>query len=225
MPALFITATGTDIGKTYVAVALACALRATGKAVRALKPVASGMPALSDAAFSESDTGRLLAAQGLERTAKNVDACSPWRFSAPLSPDMAATREGRTLALADVIAWTQAAIAHAPPDTLVLIEGVGGIMSPAASDGTNLDWLAGLGCASVLVTGSYLGTLSHTLTALAAMQARGLAPRAVIVNESEGSGVSLEDTLASLRRFALTREFVGWKHGQAASPEILSALA
>src|SRR5512142_3076249 len=83
----FITATGTDIGKTFVAEGLARAWRRRGRRVRALKPVMSGY-AESDAAMS--DAGRLLDACGEHATTETVAAISPWRFEAPLSPDRAA---------------------------------------------------------------------------------------------------------------------------------------
>ena len=52
----------------------------------------------------------------------------------------------------------------------------------------------------LLVAGSYLGTISHTLSALAAMQSRDLAPHAVILNESPVSPVPLAETEATLVR-------------------------
>ena len=92
MTALFVTATGTGIGKTLVTCLLARQLRAAGRRVRALKPVATGYTAARD-----SDSAQLLAALGEPITDANVAAISPWRFAAPLSPDMAAEREGRAL--------------------------------------------------------------------------------------------------------------------------------
>ncbi|MFN6961896.1 MAG: hypothetical protein ACK4N6_06595, partial [Rhodocyclaceae bacterium] len=50
----------------------------------------------------------------------------------------------------------------------------------------------------LLVCGTYLGALSHTLTALAALREVSVTPAKLIVNESADSSVSVEDTLASL---------------------------
>ncbi|MCX8017743.1 MAG: hypothetical protein N2690_07600 [Rhodocyclaceae bacterium] len=60
------------------------------------------------------------------------------------------------------------------------------------------DWIAALEIPCLLVGGSYLGALSHTLSALAALREVGVRPARVVVNESAGSTVSLADTLASL---------------------------
>ena len=97
MGALFVTGTGTAIGKTLVTAALCHELRARGRPVRALKPVLSGY---DPADRHESDPGILLASLGEAVTEEAVAAITPWRFSAPLSPDMAAAREGRRLDLA-----------------------------------------------------------------------------------------------------------------------------
>ena len=201
MSVLFVAGCGTDIGKTYVAVRVIEALRASGRRVVALKPVASGVPAIDEPAFADSDTARLLRAQNLAIDPETVAACSPWRFSAALSPDMAAAAEGRSLRLAEVVAFARRSIA-ANPDALIVIEGVGGVMSPICEDATNLDLIAALPGSTVVVAGSYLGAISHALSALEALKARAAAVAGVVVNESEGSGVALEATIDSIHRFS-----------------------
>ena len=191
--AYFITATGTDAGKTFVTEGLARAWRGRGTRVRALKPVMSGY---DEAACADSDAGRLLAACGLAATAKNVAAISPWRFAAPLSPDLAAAREGRHLDGEALIDWCRAECVLA--DGLVLIEGVGGVMAPLDARRTVRDWIAAQGLPTLLVAGTYLGAISHALSALAALREVGVVPRALILNESPG-GVGLDETAASLR--------------------------
>jgi dethiobiotin synthetase len=52
----------------------------------------------------------------------------------------------------------------------------------------------------VLVAGSYLGTLSHTLTAVACLKARGLGPAAVVISESLQQPVTLEETADAVRQ-------------------------
>lgn len=190
---VFVAAVGTDIGKTWLSAAWTRRWRRQGLRPLALKPVLSGF---DPAAPEASDAGLLLDALGEKPTPKALDAIAPWRFAAPLSPDMAAAREGRALRLDDIVAFCRARMAaHDGP---VLIEGVGGVMVPLNRDATTLDWLAALGVPAVLVTGSYLGALSHCLTAVAALRGAGIAPRAALVNESPGSTVDLDETAASL---------------------------
>jgi dethiobiotin synthetase len=194
---LFITAAGTDVGKTFVAVALLHALRARGRKAQALKPVASGF---DPEAAETSDTGRLLLAQERGLDATELDAVSPWRFRAPLSPDMAAAREGRRIDFDELVQFSAAPPAD-PSVELTLVEGIGGLMVPLDDRHTVLDWLDALDCAVLLVTGSYLGTLSHTLTAASALATRNRVPIAIVVSESAAQPVSAEETAAVLRRF------------------------
>jgi len=87
MRALFIAGAHTDVGKTYAACALIAAARAQGLSVEAFKPAVSG---IDPADWAESDPGRLLAALGRPLTPANLEAMSPLRFTAALSPPMAA---------------------------------------------------------------------------------------------------------------------------------------
>jgi dethiobiotin synthetase len=84
----------------------------------------------------------------------------------------------------------------------LLIEGAGGVMSPIAEDGTNLDLMAELGAPALLVTGSYLGAVSHTLTAIEAMKVRAVPVVAIVVSESEGEAPPLAEIEGALARFA-----------------------
>lgn len=187
--AYFITATGTDSGKTWLAAGLCGVCRRRGVAVRALKPVMSGF---DPARHEESDAAKV----GAGGTA-TIEDISPWRFAAPLSPDRAAALEGKTIDFAALIGWCRSAIDR--HSGLLLIEGIGGAMVPLDETHTVREWIAALEIPTVLVAGTYLGALSHTLTALAALRAAGIVPAAIVVNESSGSTVSFDDTLASLR--------------------------
>ncbi len=198
MTTYFITGTGTDIGKTWVSCALLRHWRVQGLTTRAFKPVMSGVDTND---LATSDAGQLLLAQGLEVTAANVAEIAPWRFTAPLSPDMAAAAEGRHIDFDELLAFNRRPTS-ADLRTITLIEGVGGVMVPLDERHTVLDWAEALTVPVVLVAGSYLGSMSHTLTALLALKTRGIPVAAVVVNETPASGVALDATLSSLARHA-----------------------
>lgn len=204
MAALFVTATGTDIGKTFVTTGIIRALRRRGRAVEALKPVMSGF-AMGDA--EASDAGILLAALGRSVTAAEIERISPWRFAAPLSPDMAARREGTTIDFEALVDFSRNAVASA--EDALLIEGVGGIMVPLDACHMVVDWIAAVGLPALLVAGSYLGTISHTLTALDALVRRGVEVAAIVVSESAASPVGLDETVDTIARFARPVEVLG----------------
>ncbi|MDP2823565.1 MAG: dethiobiotin synthase [Sulfuritalea sp.] len=204
MGANFITGTGTDIGKTWLACALLRHWRAAGLAPAAFKPVLSGFDALRP---EPSDAGALLLALGRKPSTAELNAIAPWRFTAPLSPDMAAALEGRRIDFGALVDFLRQAIAA--PDRPLLIEGVGGVMAPLDERHTVRDWIAASGLPCVLVAGSYLGSLSHTLTALEALQKVGAGVTAIAVNETPGSTVALDATLETLSRFVAGIPLVG----------------
>jgi dethiobiotin synthetase len=195
--AIFITGTGTDVGKTFVAASLIRHLRQMGRIVDALKPVVSGFDPATPAS---SDPGILLQALGLSVTEPEIDRIAPWRYRAAVSPDLAAKREGQTIDVDGVITFCRTAIEQRRD--ILLIEGVGGIMAPLDDERTVLDLMMALQLPLILVAGSYLGTISHTLTALDALFRRNLKVLAIIVSETPNSQVPLDDTVAAIARFA-----------------------
>jgi len=193
----FITGTGTDIGKTWLACALLRHWRAAGLVPAAFKPVVSGFDPLRP---QGSDAGALLAALGRDVSDAELDAIAPWRFAAPLSPDMAAAREARRIDFAALVGFSLRAVAA--PERPLLIEAVGGVMAPLDGRHTVRDWIAASGFSCVLVAGSYLGSMSHTLTALEALARVGASVTAIAINESPDSTVAVDATLESLSRHA-----------------------
>jgi len=201
MTAMFVTATGTDVGKTFVACGMIKHLRARGLAVDALKPIVTGFDAHS---VHTSDTGRLLAALGQALTPQQIAQVSPFRLRAPLSPDMAARIDGASIDFKALNAFCRSAIG-CHKDALI-IEGIGGIMVPLDERHTVLDWMIELDLPAILVAGSYVGTLSHTLSALDVLERHELKVAAVVVSETAGSAATLADTTDTIRRFAANAE-------------------
>lgn len=197
--ARFVTSSGTGIGKTLVATALIHQVRRAGGMIRALKPVISGYDGRDVAA---SDSGRLLAALGRSPTQQAAARISPWRFAAPLSPHMAAAAEGSAIEFDRLVEFCRTEMAGAAAAGAdILIEGIGGVMVPLSEEHTVLDWIQALEIPAVLVVGSYLGALSHALTAAQALRAAGIAIDAVVVSESATGSVGLEPTAETLRKF------------------------
>ena len=165
-----------------------------GRPVIALKPVVSGYVE----GDPESDPALILQSLAIAPTAAAIAAIAPWRFATPLSPHIAARREGRSVTRAEVARFCREQ--SGAGGSIRLIEGAGGVMSPMTSDATCLELILDLGDPVVLVTGTYLGALSHTLTALAALRERAVPLRGIVVSES-ADGVGLADTVEGLREF------------------------
>lgn len=193
MKRFFVTSTGTGIGKTYATCALIRQARALGQTVAASKPLISGF---DKDKIAETDTGAILAALGENATEAAVAKISPWRFSAPLAPNMAAAAEGRGIDCKALFAHSRAFLAQQAD--VALIEGVGGVMVPLDAQTTVLDWILSCDIPALLVVGDYLGTISHTLTAAEVLRARKIPVAAVVVSEGLSAEVPFDLTLQNL---------------------------
>jgi dethiobiotin synthetase len=203
MSAVFVTATGTDIGKTFVSCGLIRHARAIGRPVDAIKPVATGFDERDP---QGSDAGMLLTALARAVTSEELERVCPWRFSAPISPHLAAAHEQRPIDFARLVQFCRTAVSRTRG--LLLIEGIGGIMVPLDDRRTVLDLISLLRIPVLLVTGSYVGTLSHTFTALEVLARRNIDIAVIAVDETPGSAASLEDTAKTLAHFAAPLDVV-----------------
>jgi dethiobiotin synthetase len=147
-----------------------------------------------------SDPGVLLEALDEPITPEALDRISPWRFVAPLSPDMAAARERRSVPYDDVVSFCSSAIAK--HKGTLFIEGVGGVMVPLDESHTVLDWMVALGLPAIVVAGTYLGTISHTLTALDVLKRANVKIAALVLNVSGDGAVPIAETRRTLARFS-----------------------
>ncbi|WP_231106438.1 dethiobiotin synthase [Anaplasma phagocytophilum] len=165
VPAYFITSTGTDVGKTFVTTALCWHFRRIGHNVQAIKPVITGW---NSATEGESDTVKII--QSLECTVseQSIARVSPWRFEAPRAPNVAADMSGAHLDYEEILRFCRKSSQKL--DCYTFIEGVGGVMSPITENKSCLELIHDLGIDVVLVIGSYLGSISHTLTAMKVLQ-------------------------------------------------------
>jgi len=197
MRALFVAGTGTDVGKTWVACALIRALIRRGRRVDVLKPVVSGFDA---AAPEGSDPAMLLDALGLPVTADQIASIAPFQYRAPQSPPLAARLQGERLDFEAVANACRGRLARADTDWL-LIESAGGVMSPISDTHTCLDLAQTLDLPILLVGGSYLGAVSHALTAVEAVTARDLSIAALVISESLDATAPLPETAAAISAF------------------------
>jgi dethiobiotin synthetase len=206
--AFFITSTGTGIGKTLVTTALCWQLKQRDFNVTALKPVISGF----DGENVESDSALILKSCGLNPTPQMMKTISPWQFAAPLSPHLAAHKEKKFIVFEEVVEFCEE---HAAMQSgIVLVEGAGGIMTPLDDRHTMLDVAERLRWPVILVCGSYLGAISHTLTALDTLKTRAIPVAAIVVSESEESGVSLNETVEGLSPFVPSITIVKLPHAR-----------
>jgi len=196
VPTLFISGTGTGVGKTLVTTTLIRQIRLSNKTVNALKPVITGF---DENNYLKSDTALILNELGRDLTWDNINTISPWRFHDPISPNMASEIEGRPLDVNKIAAFCQS---KSSSDSILLVEGVGGVMVPLNNEATVLDLMVELAAPVLIVVGSYLGTLSHTLTTLWVVKNYGLNIAGIVISESEENAVPVVETQRTLQKFA-----------------------
>lgn len=218
--ALFVTGAGTDVGKTYVSASLLRGLRAQGLRPNALKPVMSGFDPDD---LASSDAGRLVAALGREPTPEAIAAVAPFRFAPALPPTIAAARADRTLYFRDVVTACRRAM-NEEEDDFLLVEGVGGVMSPIAEGGRVTELIDELEIPTLLVGGTYVGAASHTLTALTVLEMHNLPIVGIVISESEHSDVTLAETLSLIVPYANDHKVLTIPRGADRSAD-LAALA
>jgi dethiobiotin synthetase len=192
---LFVTSSGTDSGKTYISCGLLERRKADGHKVHALKPLQSGCEDHDPTA----DIARLLRACGEEVSDTTLRASAPWRFKAPLAPPLAAALEHRVIDFNEVVEFCRQHIAMTQGD--LLIEGVGGVMAPLTKAHLNIDLIKALDLPVLLIGGSYLGAMSHTLSVIDNINHRQIRCMGLVINETEGSTVSLTDTYDLIKPF------------------------
>jgi dethiobiotin synthetase len=172
---LFITGTGTGVGKTYVGCLIAAALREAGHRVGVYKPVASGCVLRGDRLVSD-DAAALAQAAG--RPLEHDQVC-PQCFALPVAPHLAARAEGRevdaNLLRHGLSYWRETC-------NIVLVEGAGGLMSPITDEQYVADLAQDFAYPLVIVAPNALGVINATLqTLITARNYRGGLPVAGIV--------------------------------------------
>ncbi|HZP43857.1 MAG TPA: dethiobiotin synthase [Candidatus Binatia bacterium] len=190
MSAVFVTGTDTGVGKTWVACALARALRARGRRVAVVKPVETGVGARPE------DACRLRAAAG--DPAPLDDVC-PYRLRAPLAPTVAAAAEGVAIDVDRILALLRRRAAEAD---VLLVEGAGGLLVPVGGRSTWADVAAAAGLPLLVVAANRLGTVNHTALTARAAAGAGLRTLGFVLSHptpaTDASAASNAATIAAL---------------------------
>jgi dethiobiotin synthetase len=174
MGGIFITGTGTEVGKTMVAGAAARTLAARGKRVAVFKPVVSGLDDYRDGdALPDHDLLRL--ASG---SPQSDDEIAPYRYGPAVSPHLAAALAGEEIEPARLRAAAEAAARDA--DVLVC-EGVGGFLVPLTLGYLVRDFARDIGAPVGIAASAGLGTINHALLTIESVRSVGLEVAAVVL--------------------------------------------
>jgi dethiobiotin synthetase len=177
---LFVTATDTGVGKTILSAALLAAMVADGEAVRAHKPVLTGLqehPEQDEDGTWPPDHELLGAAAGMA-----PERVAPLRYGPAVSPHLAAALAGEPIEPSTLVQAAEEAAADAVDARATLIvEGVGGLLTPLTEDFSVCDLAQAIGLGVLIAARPGLGTINHTLLTLGSARAAGLDVRAVVL--------------------------------------------
>ncbi len=175
----------TDIGKTIVTGVLAGSCLQQGIRTITQKIVQTGCTGLSE------DIIRHREIMGLELQPVDFSGLTcPYVFSVPCSPHLAAKLENQSI---DCNVIRKATASLLEQFDLVFLEGVGGLFVPLSEEETLIDFFEAEQYPLILVTSSRLGSINHTLSALALAQSRNIEVVALIYNRIEGTDLRIEE--------------------------------
>ena len=177
--AIFLTGTGTGVGKTVAGCVIAARWAAEGRSPRVMKPAESAC-ALLDGRLVPRDALALKTAAG---DARPIDEICPYRYEVPLTPAHAAEREGEPPDLESIAGSIEALKKGGGP---LLVEGAGGLLAPLAEGVLMSDLALAANLPLVLVAPLGLGTINHTLLSVREAKRQGLRVLGVILSDTTG---------------------------------------
>ena len=186
---LFITGTGTGVGKTLLTALLAAHFRQTGNSVAALKPVCSG---------GRADAELLAAALAGDLS---LDEINPWHFRAPLAPVLAARDEKAIVTRSQIVAHIRKV---QPRFAVVLIEGAGGLLSPLGENVDSRDLIVALRAMPVIVAPNRLGVVNDVRLTLPALPSAARQRALVVLMAPETPDASTPSNASLLGEYSAT---------------------
>jgi len=185
MKPLFITATDTDIGKTYVCAGLAHSLKKLDIDVGVMKPFACGVK--QKTGFSSNDLTILSKAAVVNDT---EELLNPFFFPIPASPYTAAKNLGVKI---DINYLMKCFRKLDKIHDVMLVEGIGGIMTPILKDYAIIDLIKDLEANTIIVTSSKIGTINHTVMTCNMCKNMKIPVKGLIINNFDSTGYPVSD--------------------------------
>jgi len=185
MKPLFITATDTDIGKTYVCAGLAHSLKKLDIDVGIMKPFACGVK--QKTGFSSNDL-TILSKAAMVNDAEEL--LNPFFFPIPASPYTAAKNFGVKI---DIDYLMKCFRKLDKIHDVMLVEGIGGIMTPILKDYAIIDLIKDLEANTIIVTSSKIGTINHTILTCNICKSMKIPVKGLIINNFDSIGYPISE--------------------------------
>ena len=211
---IFITGTDTDVGKTVVSCALVRGLRARGRRVAVMKPVASGATRTPHG-LRNADALALMEAAGSELPYERVN---PYCFEPPVSPHIAAKEAGIEVDTSRIKQDYDVLVAGSD---WVVVEGAGGWFAPINNHQTMADLAWALSVPALLVVGLKLGCLNHAQLTRIGIEAHGVSFAGWVANGVDPAMARAAENLTALERLLGEPALAVIGHSPAAVPQLV----
>lgn len=195
---VFVTGTGTGVGKTVVAAVIAHTLAESGANIAVFKPAVTGLDELPADGPRTSDIDAFEAHRPdhevLRRAAgssQSDDEIAPYRYGPPMSPHLAAKLAGEEIEPERLLGVARAAAEGAD---VLICEGVGGLLVPLSPRYLVRDLAVDLALPLVVAASPGLGTINHTLLTIEAARSAGLEVLAVVLTPWPADPTTIEQS-------------------------------
>lgn len=189
---IFITGTGTDVGKTFVTGLIVKKLRESGRSAAYYKAAMSGNDRREDGSLVPGDALYVKTVSGI---AQPLEEMCPYVYENAFSPHLASRIEGNPVQMQVVKEGFETVCRNYE---YVTMEGSGGILCPVCFDEAKIlleDVIQELGLASLIVADAGLGTINHVVLTAEYMRVRNIPVKGIIFNHFHSGDVMEEDNL------------------------------
>ncbi len=194
MKSLFVTGSDTDVGKTYVTAGLAVSLRTMGVDVGVMKPFAAGIP--QKKGFKSEDV-EILVSAALVKDSENL--INPQFFPIPASPYTAWKNLKIRPKISSILSsFKKLSAIH----SMLLVEGMGGIMTPILKDYFITDLIKDMKIPAVLVTRTKIGTINHTVMTIEMCKKYKIPLKGIIINDFDSDGYDVRELTRDLKNLS-----------------------
>ncbi|MDD3346984.1 dethiobiotin synthase [Oscillibacter sp.] len=221
---LFVTGTGTDVGKTFVSGLIVKKLHEDGKKVAYFKAAMSGNVRCEDGTLLPGDAAAVKAVSGIKQP---IESMCPYVYETAVSPHLASRLEGNPVRLPVV----KAAFARLSKEyDYVVVEGSGGILCPLRFDGETLqleDVIRELALPCVMVADAGLGTINDVALTAFYMKAKHIPLKGILFNHFHAGDRMEEDNLRMCEYLSgeqVLASVADGDHTLSISPDALEAL-
>ena len=195
---IFITGTNTEVGKTFITKNLIERIQLKGYSVSPYKPVETGCIKKS---LTLIPNDSMIYFRAINKKIA-LDQINPYRFLEPISPAAAIKRSKRKVTINDYLSKLK----DLPNSDLTIIEGAGGLCSPLAPDGYNIDLIRKAKVSTVLVAKDEIGVINNVILSLSMLEKYKIKVLAIVLNRkvsSQPDGMNNYQEIKSLTRVPL----------------------